>query len=147
MKMTLRWQVAAALAAALLAGAPASAPASAQGACRPPSQNTMTLLERLPADAGYEVLAQVELLDLVDATTPRGQPSSEPVASKVRVRVLLPIKGVGRGDVFVVDTGGATCDQIVRFDDLKEKAFIAGRFFTDKNDRTFFVGAHKMPAP
>ena len=78
MKMTLRWQVATALAVALLAGAPASAPASAQGACRPPSQNTMTLLERLPADAGYEVLAQVELLDLVDATTPRGQPSSAP---------------------------------------------------------------------
>jgi hypothetical protein len=137
----MRWEiVAAALAVVALAGAEASA----QGACRPPAQNTRTLLDTLPADAGYPVLAQVELMDLVDAT-PRGQPSSEAVASRVRVRVVLPIKGVARGDVFVVDTGGATCDQVLRLDDLREKAFIAGRFFTDRNDRTFFVGPHKLP--
>ena len=139
--MTWAWSIAAALAVVAIAGDPALA----QGACRPPSQNTVTLLDGLPADAGYPVLAQVELMDLVDASTPRGQPSSEAVASKVRVRVLLPIKGVARGDIFVVDTGGTACDQILHLDDLSEKVFIAGRFFTDRDERTFFVGPHKLP--
>jgi hypothetical protein len=113
-----------------------------RGACSPPAQNTTTFLPGPPTDSAYQVMAQVELVNLVDART--RQSSTE--ASKVRVRVLFPIKGVGRDETFVVDTGGGSCDEIVGLDRLGQKAFIAGRFVTDRNDRTYFVGQHGSPA-
>ena len=126
--------------------APVAALAQPQGACRPPARNTATFLPDSPADAGFAVMARVELINLVDARTPRGRTSDDATASKVRVRVLFPIKGVGRDDVFLVDTGGSGCDETVGFDRLGQKAFIAGRFVTDRNDRTYFVGQHDLPA-
>ena len=134
--------IAAAIAAAIPVGQAVAQAVPAPGACRPPAQNTTTFLPNPPVDAGYQVLAQVELVNLVD---PRAHSSSEAAASKVRVRVLFPIKGVGRDDSFVVDTGGTGCDEIVRLDRLGQKAFIAGRFVTDRTDRTVFIGQHKLP--
>ena len=64
----------------------------------------------------------------------------------MRVRVVFAIKGIGRDDTFVVDTGGGGCDETVGLDRLGQNVFIAGRFVTDKNDRTYFVGQHDLPA-
>jgi hypothetical protein len=129
-----------------LAGSPAFPQGSPpHGACRPPAQNTLTFLPSPPPDSGYEVMAQVELVNLVDAHAPSGG-SGDAAASKVRVRVLFAIKGVGRDQSFVVDTGGGGCDEIVGLDRLGQKAFIAGRFVTDRTDSTYFVGQHDLPA-
>jgi hypothetical protein len=117
-----------------------------RGACSPPAQNTMTFLSDAPPDTGYQVMAQVELVNLVDAREPHGGSSAGAAASKVRVRVLFPIKGVGRDQSFVVDTGGGGCDEIVGLDRLGQKAFIAGRFVTDSADHTYFVGRHDLSA-
>jgi len=119
--------------AALAQGAPSSG-------CRPPAQTTRTFLAGPPVDSGYQVLAQVELLDLVDARGPRAGETS-----KVRVRVLAAIKGVAKNDTFVVNTGGGGCDEVVGLDRLGQKAFIAGKFVTDRSDRTYFIGQHGVP--
>jgi hypothetical protein len=135
---------------AMLIVATGSSAALAQGApqagCRPPAQTTRTFLVGPPVDSGYQVLAQVELLDLVDARAPRGPTAGDTPASKVRVRVLAAFKGVAKNDTFVVNTGGGGCDEVVGLDRLGQKAFIAGKFVTDRSDRTYFVGQHGATA-
>lgn len=121
---------------------PGRTQSGATDACRLPPRQTTTFLPTLPPTAGYDILAQVELVELVDARSPNAKAGCEPIASRIRVRVLDAIKGVKRGDSFVVDTGGASTDELVALSDLGDKAFIAGRFVIDREQRTWFVGQH-----
>ena len=113
-----------------------------ENACSLPARATKTFLTAPPASAGYEVLAQVELVELVDARAPNGRPDCGPYASKIKIRVIDGIKGAKRGDMFVVDTGGRYDDELVALEEIGDTAFIAGRFVTDQDQHTFFRGAH-----
>lgn len=108
-------------------------------ACRGPSLETTTLLERLPRDALREdVVAKVEVTEWLQHPL-YNDPN---LTNLVKARVIETIKGIDLGQIITIDTGGTSCDQVLTPKVLGQEAYIAGRFWIDQRGETVFIGGH-----
>lgn len=104
-------------------------------ACRGPTFETSTVLDRLPDTAlSEDVVARIEIIEALKPPwqTPDVVWNDTPWA---RVRVVEAIKGVQQDQTFTVDTRGSSCDQRIPLGDpqfdtyrLNWRPYIAGRF-------------------
>lgn len=118
-------------------------------ACMADAFSTFTLLGKLPTKADeQEVVAQVEVLEVVEWSKPRhptmlpDRPPNPLRAKNIRVRVVEAMKGVHVGDEFVVDIYDTSCAaSSVPDGQSKWRPYIAGSFRKSSDGSLIFRGA------
>ena len=127
---------------ALIAAVPALV-ADPAAACRGAQWESSTVLPRLPGVAGkQEVVARIKVLELIKAPWIQDDKPWQ-YTSRVKARVVDPIKGVEKDQVLIVDFRGTSCDQVFGRYSIGTVGYIAGRLVTDGED-TVFVGRWGM---
>jgi hypothetical protein len=91
-----------------------------------------------PALLQADVVAKVEVIDVVPHEPPL--PGSQ-ATRRVKVRVIEAIKNIEAGQVMTVETGGGSCSQYVRLNEIGMQAYVAGRLRTTEAGETVFRGS------
>jgi hypothetical protein len=114
-------------------------------ACRGPMWEHSTILRDLPPKAHEQpVVARIQILEVLK---PQGDFVKENWrhSDRVRVRVTEGIKGVHDGQIFLVDTGGTSCGQLIRREAVEAlnsgPLFIAGGFEKSHTGEPIFRGS------
>ncbi len=106
--------------------------------CRGWQWETMTLLNRLPAEAQQEELvARVEVMETV---SPYPNILDWWFTHLVKVRVIEAVKGATAGEVFIVNMRGTACDQNATGKSVGQRGYIAGRMEKAESGQVYFTG-------